>query len=143
MSYFANLDIYLNLLNNFINGSLSAVNFDVDYDRLWNKDRDEEALEFKDYVEDPNHPLLVKLRENEISAEEFGNLTGMLFGMSETQARIGSVLDRIFTTCMCFWPDISDDEANPPLVLSEKFFRAEILVLFRELVSLSIIFDRR
>jgi len=133
MSYFEHLDIYLNQLNNFINGRVTAENFVDEFFRLWKIDRDEESLEFKDHVNDPNHPLLVKLRANEITSDEFGNLAGMLLGMSETQARIRSVQDRIFTTCDCFWPDTTDDEADPPLVLSEKLFRAEIMELFQEL----------
>ena len=136
MSYFEHLDTYYNLLDNFINRKISAIDFDVEYNRLWKNDRDEEALEFKNPVSDPNHPLLVKLKANEITTEEFGNLAGMLLGMSESQARIESVLDRIFTTCDCFWPDVPDDEADPPLVLSEKLFFEEILVLFHELDDL-------
>jgi len=137
MSYFKHLDTYIGLLDSFINYRISAVDFDDKYNRLWKCDRDEGSLALKDHISDPNHPLLVKLRDNKITPEEFSNLSGMLLGMSESQARIRSVLDRIFTTCDCFWPDIPDDESDPPLVLSERQFRAEILDLYQELKTLT------
>jgi len=137
MSYIKNLDTYIKLLDNFINGQLSAANFVDEYFRLWEIDRDEEALELKDHVINPSHPLLLDLKEKRISDEKFASLTGMLYGLNETQAKARSILDRVFTTCDCFWPDIPDDEASPPLVLSERLFREEILNLFQELKLLA------
>jgi hypothetical protein len=42
-------------------------------------------------------------------------------------------LNRIYTACDCFYPDISDEELNPPLEINGDMLREEVKVLLHEL----------
>ena len=131
--YIENINEYLRIVGGFCSYLISAKDFDKMYSKQWETDRD------KIYAREENWPRRydIELQENlnagKISMEEFIRQWRTLWGTTENEVPIRYILDRIYTTCNCFWPDIDDSEIDPPLVLNEKLFRQEIEGLFEEL----------
>ena len=133
MSYSENQNKYLELFANFCNCSIDAVNFEKCFSKFWESDRDE-LYDKKNNWERPfDLELQNALVEERISKEEFSKQWRELYGLTDEMCVLCDILDRTYTTCNCFWPDIPDDEVDPPIVLNETLFRDEIRGLFREL----------
>jgi hypothetical protein len=133
MSFFENRDKYLQLLLAFSDQSLAATDFVDGWFRLRYADLKEEDNLCKKWERRFDIELETEVFQGKISKEEFSKRWCELWGLTDEISSLCNILSRVFTTCDCFWPDISDDEVNPPLVLNEKLFREEILELLREL----------
>lgn len=80
--------------------------------------------------------LYRKVQQEQMSKEKFIEEMYRLYGITPELEKLLSILGRIFTTCDCFWPDATEEEINPPLVINEEMFRKEIGALSEELQPL-------
>jgi hypothetical protein len=134
MNFFIeNISEYLRIINEFRSYSISAKDFDKMYSKQWDRDRDKEDEKTTNWPRRYDIELQENFHTGKITEEEYDKQWHNLFEYTEIQSPVLSLLDRIYTTCNCFWPDINDSEVDPPLVLNEKLFRQEIQDLFEEL----------
>ena len=133
MSYLEDREKYFKLFSDYCNSLITAVNFEKDFSMLWEASRDEMYERRKDWERRFDSELLRELDEGKISHDEFNKRWNDLWGMTDDVLALSDILNRTYTTCDCFDPDIPDDEADPPFVLSEKLFRGEVLALYHEL----------
>ena len=133
MSYLENQDKYFKLFFDYYNLAISAVDFERNFSTLWDADRDEIYEQCNKWERRFDIELQEKLIAGKISGEEFSKRWNELWGITDEISALSDILDRTYTTCDCFWPDITDEEANPPLELSETLFREEVLSLYHEM----------
>ena len=133
MSYWENKDLYYKLLKEYCNFEVSSIDFERKFLQIVKEDEDALHEKSKDWERRFDIELQVERRESKISQEEFCKRWNDLWGITDNMNKLCDILDRVFCACDCFDPNISDSEANPPLDLSERLFREEVLSLYHEL----------
>ena len=110
MSWENNYKKYINLLNSFINGELTASEFDWTYSHLWMKDRDEEykSEKYKKYKDRYIHEVSIEGR------------------------KLRNILDRVFTSCDVF----NDDDDRAYYELNAVQLKEEVIKLREELIQI-------
>ena len=132
-NYIENLNKYLKLFSDYDNFLISAIDFERGFSELWEADTEAIYEKSKNWERRFDIELQKKLREGKISLDEFNKRWNDLWGITGDESALSDILDPTYSVCDCFYPEISEDKANPPLVLSEKLFREEILILYHEL----------
>jgi hypothetical protein len=133
MDYFINGAQYFELFTRFHAKTISATEFERLFSQQWELERDKNCEIEKEWNHRHDLDLIHEVKKGKISHVEFHRRWNKLYGITEEIDKLGSIIDRTYTCCNCFWPDIPAEEVNPPLVLDEKLFREEILGLYEEL----------
>jgi len=135
MSYLENKDLYYKLFKEYCNFEISSIDFEREFLQIFREDADALHEKSKDWERRFDIELQVERQEGKISQEEFCKRWSELWGITDIMNELCGILDRAFYACDCFDPNISEDEANPPLDLSENLFREEVLSLYHELMT--------
>jgi hypothetical protein len=99
MSYIANKEKYLFLMNSFLNEMLPYHEFEKKYFDLWRQDRDEEWQIVQSSGERADLALITALDNGEITKEQFESQWRKLFRYeNEKKKRFGEILNNVFTS---------------------------------------------
>ena len=120
MSYLANEQNYLELINQFSDRKIDAEVFCQKWLSLWSIDRDEQYALTNSWSERYDLKLKDALNRNEITAEEFERKWVELYGYGDYKHLL-ELVDRIFTACDVFSPKPENEYE-----IDEKGLRNEI-----------------
>ncbi|HEU0178659.1 MAG TPA: colicin immunity domain-containing protein [Blastocatellia bacterium] len=99
MSYIANKEKYLLLMQSFLNDMLPYQKFKKQYFDLWRQDRDEEWQIVQSSGERADLALITALNNGEITKEQFESRWRQLFRYeNEKKKRLGEILNNVFTS---------------------------------------------
>lgn len=129
MSFEANSDRYISLLQEFLAEAVTPSAFVNDFFALWKTDSDEEHDQKLKWQRPFDEELIAQHADGRITGEQFSEQWARLWNISSDGKALRNVLDRIFTTCDVY----NEDDNREEYELDETQFRNEIQSLDIEL----------
>jgi hypothetical protein len=120
MSYVANENRYLRLINQLLTSEVGGETFCQEFCSLWKADRDEQYADRNSWAERYDLQLIEAHGRGDISSEEFERKWVELFGYAEYKHLL-EMLDRIFTAC-----DVFDPEPEREIDIDEPQLKSEV-----------------
>ncbi len=129
MSYESNINIYQELLRDFLAETISTSDFALQFMELWKHDRDEEDRVRHSWDRPYDQELIQQRTSRALTADEFSEQWYRLWGISEQGRVLRGVLNREFTACDVF----NEDDERAVYELGEMELRREVRTLLAEL----------